>query len=416
VTDAPHPRILFHEVPSEVPLDQLTALASTYQVITEADAGIHVSDWDLLVTFAESTHLQRQFHTLSFGGIRFPNIRDSGLLKAPARNQRLSARSAYVAEGIKNHELRSLLQRSIVDNDPGPAKRDGLLDLPAGSYHMVDVGDEQRPWAAVLKYPTKLIWALPPETTSHTEWLQYVLRTLHGLDPAIFPAEPDWRVGGPWSTPKIDKALQEIQAIADERDALLDQLAQRESLAKQELLLVSAAAAVAEQKLLTSQGDELVDAVSSVLVSFGFRVQDMDDHHEAVTGAKLEDLRAQPDEPKALPWICLIEVKGYSKGAKVNDLGQIYGRPVVNYVRDVGREPDAVWHVVNSWLGRRPDVRPLAFPGQDDLVTLSANKGTFIDTRHLFHAWKDVATGQVAAEVVRDSLMSTTGRWVWPLR
>lgn len=83
----------------------------------------------------------------------------------------------------------------------------------------------------------------------------------------------------------------------------------------------------------------------------------MDDHHDEKTGAKLEDLRV--DDPSSPDWHCLAEVKGYTKGAKVNDVSQITGRPVAAYTKETGDYPSTVWHIVNIWRGKRPLPVPL---------------------------------------------------------
>jgi hypothetical protein len=59
------------------------------------------------------------------------------------------------------------------------------------------------------------------------------------------------------------------------------------------------------RRILTSDGDELVEAVTTVLEDLGFTVRDMDDHHDERTGAKLEDLRVE--DPSDADWLTLVE-------------------------------------------------------------------------------------------------------------
>lgn len=139
----------------------------------------------------------------------------------------------------------------------------------------------------------------------------------------------------------------------------------------------------------------------------------MDGHNDAVTGAKLEDLRIT-DPAYDAHWTCLVEVKGYGKGAKTNDVAQIAGRPSVAFGVAEGRAPDAVWHVVNAWRDRPPTSRPEAIPNALDLAPLAAANGRLIDTRDPFRAWRDVTEGVTPAAQVRDSLRTGEVRWTWP--
>lgn len=137
----------------------------------------------------------------------------------------------------------------------------------------------------------------------------------------------------------------------------------------------------------------------------------MDDHHDAVTGAKLEDLRVS--DPDVSDWIGLVEIKGYSKGAKVRDVAQVIGRPIVGFVKENGREPSAVWHVVNANRGEDPSSRALAIPDDRDLEALAQANGMLIDTRDLFRAARAVEARVWDAADVRRTLREARRRWVF---
>lgn len=135
----------------------------------------------------------------------------------------------------------------------------------------------------------------------------------------------------------------------------------------------------------------------------------MDAHHDAVTGAKLEDLRAtDPDTPG---WTALIEVKGYLNGAKVNDVVKITGRPSVAFAAETHRAPETVWHVVNAWRQTDPATREVAIANVNDLQPLTAAGGALIDTRDLFTAWRDVQEGRTTQQEARASLRAARTRW-----
>lgn len=164
-------------------------------------------------------------------------------------------------------------------------------------------------------------------------------------------------------------------------------------------------------RLLMAQGDELVAAVVECLREFGFAVQDMDGHHDRVTGAKLEDLRVT--EPGDASWECLVEVKGYAKGARANDVSQVTGRPAASYAAETGHVPSAVWHIVNAYRAADPSSRPVALTGKGDLAPLTEADGALIDTRDLFAAWRAVTEHRVEASEVRASLRSARTRWIF---
>lgn len=412
--DAPHPRILFQDVPDPGLLENLKALAGTWGLMPERAVDVHASDWDLVVSFENRPFVASNMHLLSFGAQFLPSYRRNGTLTTPTRSRVLNARGMEVAV---TGEVGPLLNRSVVANDPGPGHRHGLKDLPSASVPLVTSGDEKQPWAALLVYEKgPKVYAFPAETTHHVEWLAEVLKMLHELEPDRFPAEPDWRRGSDWGTPALLAANQEIDDIEGERRAALQVFEDRETAARAALEVAAATAAAGAQRLLTASGDDLVQAVMSVLGDFGFEAKDMDEHHAAVNGAKLEDLRVVSTGTNGEPWLGLVEIKGYTKGAKANDVGQIYGRPARAYLKETGAEADGLWHIVNVHREHDPRVRGETFTGLNDLLLLEDNGGCAIDTRDLFKAWRDVQTGSASADEVRLSLVAARGRWTWPER
>jgi hypothetical protein len=268
-------------------------------------------------------------------------------------------------------------------------------------------------WAALLRYRTGFIWALPAETTEHVSWLAEVLRYLHTNEPDRYPGDPDWRRSAAWAAAPVSRVLSDLETIGVERRAALAELDVRESEAGQALEREMASAAAGEHRLLTASGDDLVAAVADALASFGFVVQDMDDHHDANSGGKLEDLRVTTGE-EVSSWTCLVEIKGYLRGAKVSEVAQIIGRPARGFRRETGRDPDRLWHIVNTFREQNPSTRPVPFSGSADLAVLAENDGCAIDTRDLFRAQRDVESGAATAEDVKQSLISSLERWTWP--
>lgn len=408
--DAPHPRILFESVPDPVLLAELSAFAATPGVVGEDVTSVHASDWDLVVSFRAQPEEPRGVHVLSFGGNRFSDMYVAGGVRLqPRRDRPLMARTVFTAAELGSR-MRSLVDRSIAQQDPGPGRL-GLDGLPPKHVPLAVVGAEKIPWAAVFSRDQTLVWALPRETTQHVEWLVLVLEKLHDVDAVRFPGSPDWQRSMKWGTPEVRVAIAELETTEHERAEALAKFDERAAVASERLNRASQAAADGAQRVLTATGSELENAVQILLEDLGYDVLHMDEHHSATSGGNLEDLRVSTPDGR---WVCLVEIKGYTKGAKVNDVPRITGRPSVVYAATEGKAPDAVWHVVNGWIAVDPATREVAIPNDHDLAVLTDANGCLIDTRDLFRAWRDVREGRARAEDVRASMTSSRTRWTWP--
>ncbi|MCS0470464.1 hypothetical protein [Curtobacterium flaccumfaciens] len=416
MSEAPHPRILFENVPEHL-REPLRLLAGTYDFVDDVFdiTDIHDSDWDLIVSFDDTPYVGGGMHALTFGARVLPSWEWGGTEVEPTRGEVLSARHVYTPISLDGEERR-LLERTIVSQDPGPRGRVGLMRLPTGWTPLVVVGEEQLPWAALLDYGSQRVWALPSETTGHVEWLAFVLRALHETDQVRFPEAPDWRLADEWATPSVRSATAALASVEEQRQRALAELDREENSARGAVHEASVDAQAGFGRLLTEQSKPLEDAVSAVLECFGFGVQEMDEHHTTQNGAKLEDLRVSVARESEPDWTCLVEVKGYSKGAKANDVAQITSRPLLVFYKETGRDPDGLWHIVNSYREQDPSTRPVALTSAGDLAVLASAGGCFIDTRDLFRAWRDVEEGAVSADDVRASLMAGRERWEWPAK
>lgn len=423
VDDAPHPRILFEEVPDAV-FAELAPLAGTAQRVSR-DASIHASDWDLLVTSApDAGRRDKSLHVLSFGAEELDRTTLNSDSRQMTRGHETQARRGVVAEGL-DQTLCDLVRRTIVDQISEDAKSTWVIgvgwddsmrteDLAGTVVPLVHIGQERYVYALERRRRNNvkgsaLCWALPARTVGHREWLLYVLDRLRTDDPDRFPSDPDWQSRDTWAPPALAKAMHQLSAHDAETESVLKRMQERREALVREVSDLAVSASAGVWRLLNSQGDELVSATIDVLTDLGFRVRNMDGHHDEKTGAKLEDLRVtDPDDPE---WECLVEVKGYTKGAKVRDISQIVGRPSVHYAAEEGHVPSTVWHVVNTFLATDPTARPDAVPSDLDLQPLTDAGGALIDTRDLFRAWRDTKIGAVAADDVRRSMRTAVTRW-----
>lgn len=422
--DVPRPRVRFENTPDDlIPL--LQGLSGGTEEFGTDDDTIHPPDYDLLVTFGVYRPDERRgrsgtFHILAFSAARLTLEERFGQVNVSYYGESV-AREVVVPDNVAQDypSLARLARETVVENLPDQkiywerlyGKQWSEARESAETINLVEVGtgNHARP-VAILNRTNGGTWtlALPSETSGHERWVVAFLRHLRDHDPENFPADPDWRRQLDWAPPRLAEALDSRAAVEREREEFLSELAQRAAEIDLEVERLAAEAASGVQRLLTAQGGELVEAVADVLTDLGFEVEDRDD--AAGEGEpKLEDLRLRdPDEPD---WVCLVEVKGYTKGAKANDVQQVALRPVRAFVDEFGRYPGGLWHIVNTWIGTSPATRGVALQGDPSIENLASNGGTFIDTRDLFEVWRRVQLEPELASAMRAKLRTTTGRF-----
>ncbi|MFF2571590.1 hypothetical protein [Streptomyces sp. NPDC058084] len=250
-------------------------------------------------------------------------------------------------------------------------------------------------------------WLLPHDTPDLLAWVRAALAEWHELAPDRFPGVPDWCRTSAWLSPREAKIVEQIADIDRKRDAELSRLNAAEAALKAELGKVRQSVDSYERALLTAQSDELKHAVIAALREIGFLVEDADEG--AVPDDHLEDLRISDAE--APGWVCLGEVKGYTRGAKTEGITQFI-RFNMRYTARTGGNPDACWYIVNQFIKRDPSTRQPALHGKDEDVSVFGQAGGLvIDTVELFKALKSVQEGTRSASQVRSDLRGGSGRY-----
>lgn len=255
------------------------------------------------------------------------------------------------------------------------------------------------------------VWALP-EGADVVAWARAALLYWRTVDPERFPQGPDWRGATEWATP-AERAI--VAAIEAGQHALQEGIARQEAdLASLRLRLVAArdAADLAERRLLTAQDEELVEAVGNSLHALGFTVTKMDEILPA--GDKREDLRIM--QPDVQNWECIAEVRGYGRGAQLNDLLRIQGRFAPRYAAEKGGQlPSRRWYIVNAFLNRDPAMRDLPLQSNPaEVAQFADDDGLILDTRDLLRLHLAVMAGVVTPEDARRQLSTATGRFTYP--
>jgi hypothetical protein len=397
-----HPRVIFESVPDEI-YDELVRFVP-HSVRVSADDDIHDSEFDLLVTYERTS---KRFHR----GLQVFSVGADELSWMFSRDDEVLPTKLSIPETFPD-ELSALVKETLVrEFPPGRKLTWRKSSSSSGSWTpLIYIGDELHVGAMIAAVSeNQICLALPRLTHQIPRWFMWYLNVLSSSDQDRFPGRPNWSEQREWSGPEVVSLTDSLDALRSERARIEAELSTNETSLREQLAIERAKERDGHQRLLTADGDELSDAVSRALEVLGFAVQDMDGHHDAKTGAKLEDLRVTTaDDPE---WILLAEVKGYTKGAKVNDLAQIVNRPVLNFLRDHGREPDGLWHIVNAHRGQDPSVRPKAISDDQELARLTEQEGALIDTRNLFAAVRAVELGQAESATVRASMRSARTRW-----
>lgn len=444
MTNTLRPTILAVGIP-ELLLKKVKQQAGLLEV-RDSIEGITTSDWDLLLIHGEypRARLLGFRHVLHFYLSTLPEPNDFNDLQlgriVQTRNYELEDRIFLIESpvvqvaGTPNETINGLLQSWRAQ------QTSSVHHLICYDPHVgrVPASAPRSPLQSVpMPKPTKIVTLISVSTESHVHayrrissrsdlmrlpdsmlpqvagWVSGFIETARDDDPSAFPAPtPDWRIDPTWSPVSLEAVTNSLEELETQHEAAKAEFNRRRDALNEELEQQLVIAASGAQRLLTEQGDKLEEAVVEVLKDLGFGVRDMDDHHDQKTGAKLEDLRVT--DPAQLDWNCLVEVKGYNKGAKVSDVGQIIGRPLRAYLLENRKDPESIWHIVNTERNTSPDDRKLAIPNSAiDLSELTKASGCLIDTRDLFKAWKAVEAGRASKEEVRESLRSGVTRWIF---
>lgn len=237
-------------------------------------------------------------------------------------------------------------------------------------------------------------WVLPYHSPVSPSWLRLFLQRIHEDDPERVPKPPaDWEL---WDTAEVERLRAKRKDLYDEARSVLE---------KYNVELSALDETIVETKerddtsglglLLKADGKQLKDAVFEALGALDFDVTDVDESLDDGEG-KREDLWIHHDEK-----VVIVEVKGYSKGARLRDLMRAKDYKLL-YFEKHRSNADAQWHIVNANRGRQPYARSRLFEGHDDAV--EGFGGLVIDTRDLFRLVRDVQRGELTQDGAKDLL------------
>lgn len=439
--EPPRPQVLFAGVDEADPwLSALVSLVPSWRIKPESGVdGLRASEWDILVSRGVDVDVPGHIHVLALGCERLGMCKKRGGSASVAYSGSQPSRVLEVSDDLEE-SLRRLVLKDLVpwlqEQDSRPyltraqqfgaiALRPGTSQASAVDHAAADLRGKEpdpppyvRPFVqdadgnviagAFQRDGSGWCWALPFVPERPELWFAAALEDWHQRTPTRVPQPPGWRTRVEWSTRLEVEIRDELSTLRDEREQLMLALDEREGdLLAREAVAV-AAAEDGLRRLLTSQGDGLVSAVSEALEVLGFTVINVDESRDATSGQpKVEDLRVS--DGTSPEWTNVTEVRGYSGGAKLSDLQRL-GRFASLYQQSQGRLPSSRWYIVNQFISRDPSTRQPPLQGADDDVAVFAEDGGLVfDTRVLFRLVKEVQGGVRTATATRDLLKGSAG-------
>jgi hypothetical protein len=420
--ERPRPRILVRGFPPGL-AQQLSGAFPTVKLVTSL-SDVDQDEYDVLVT-PQSAGSSHRLFAIVIGGTGAANVALEGYIPDIGfkKDRTTVSKVLLVPPGIPDAvaDLVKAQLVPLVESRP----TNFVLDWNISEYHTPEavsalplVSELVEPF--LLTHKDEILagrfekkggkaecWCLPPmgiDDVAH--WVQVAASVWKARAPHIFPTEVAWPQDPAWRSPLEEEAQANVDAHRDERARLLAELDRREEQLTGELKRAIEETEHGVRRLLTAKGEALVAAVETCLTDLGFTPKNMDE--EQPKGDKVEDLRVEdPDLPG---WVALVEVKGYGKGAKSNDL-----LAFTKFVARLGRMPEGCWYIVNQHAGQNPAVRPRALHSKEPEVQAFAehSNGLIIDTSELFQLWKATRTGALPSSEARSILREGKGRFTF---
>jgi hypothetical protein len=367
-------------------------------------------EWDCVVSVSEDYYASaKHLRVISFGTKRFGPLGEGGFglpygsihsgtrsdeLEVPAdldqRIRRLV--QSDLRPDLQGMELKPYLSPSDLIREPfltAGVRNEFVL---AGAFTPSSGGPD--------------FWVLPPWANA-VAWIRQALEIWSEQDPERFPPTPEWWRTPDWRTKTERDAEERLSEIRQQAETEYARLLSEVQAAEAEVLKAQERADSIERLLLRGQGDDLVAVVAETLEKLGFDVTNMDGVYPA--GSLREDLQVRPaDDPE---FVALVEVRGYTGGAKANDLWRMVKFADL-FRQDIGEPPSALWYVVNHFIEVPPGERPLVLAANEEEVSSFAadRNGAVIDTCDLFRLAEIVTSGELSREESRSLLVTVTGR------
>jgi hypothetical protein len=252
---------------------------------------------------------------------------------------------------------------------------------------------------------------LPNVDRNQSAWVYALVTQWAQSNKDAFPSFGEWTSSSEWMVPEETRILSQIQILEEKKRETAIKIDKRIGKLTTKLALAKSKADNGLRRLITRQGEELVDEVAKALSNIGFSVTKVDPII-GERGPKREDLRLRHLDKSGKEWNAIVEVRGYAhSGGKTSDLSRLTNRFADLYKKETGQAPNKYIYIVNSQIELLPLQRqgPLA-PATEDLEVFGDSNGVLIWSIDLFQALK--ATDPTDYLTLLESIKGAKGRWV----
>jgi len=250
---------------------------------------------------------------------------------------------------------------------------------------------------------------LPCHFFDIVSWVEIICLEWAIGDQERFPNFGDWTKNLEWMTHEEESLKLEIDGITDELERKTFEYKKRIAELSTNLLETSLLINKGKRRLITAQGDELLEETARSFKELGYHVRVMDIEIKG-DSPKKEDLRIQ--DPDERDWEAIVEVRGHTKSSgQTSDLNRL-SRFARLYQTETGHSPSKLIYVVNGQIElQSPRQRQEPFSSApDDISVFGEHDGLIIWTVNLFKILKNSLI-KANIQEIRKSIRESKGIW-----
>ena len=248
-----------------------------------------------------------------------------------------------------------------------------------------------------------LAW-LPTSFLNKTEWCYAITKEWAKIDEDSFESFQNWEDDKEWMSLSELELVNKIESLEERKTEYIRAIDQEIADLNSKYTNEKISTNNFIRKLLTTQGEELVEIVSDSFSEIGFKVQKIDEQLEE-NQPKREDIRLSISK-----WEAIVEIRGYDKSSgKTADLQRL-NRFSELYFKENNRFPDKKIYVVNGQIELPPASRQLPLESStEDIQIFAENNGLIISTIELFKVIKKL--NNLDSQIIINSIINATGPW-----
>ncbi len=418
----PFPRILLINMPEGSEKVIYDSGAGSVRSIEEDEIDeVRENEYDVIITHGIDIELSPGRHVINLGGTSFGYVQDDvHRIKLEVRG--IAPSTEFWIPDAEDETLTKLAEVTLLPAMKKYVTHRVLTALKPNGYGgnilkdywtpIVTTSDKKDTLAGYVLRGSKSVheqWYFPsylPETSLKL-WMKYLYERWSAIDPVHFPSGTDWEHSESWY---IHSEIEQKKLIDDENSRFETAKSVHESTVeglKNDLNRITLDEGTASRRLLTAKSEPLKQEVIKVLTEFNFTCIDQDEEQER--GDLLEDIRVSISPNPEPSEIYIVEVKGYSKGAKVIDLQRL-ARQMKRFMNETaGIPPAGQWFITNHNIKSDPSSRPLPLSNNPKDIGIFAEDGLVIDTVQLFILKRALNSGSITEDQIRNVLTTQTG-------